>query len=259
MKIEHSTTIHKTLLQVTGNEIDIKSGMPLYVQLKDLIKRRIAENKWKHSEMIPSENELSVSCGISIGTVKKALSVLVDERVLYRRQGMGTFVARSDFKRSFIRFFRYGFDEDNKGKFPSSRILKCKISKPEDRIKEILKLSKKDQVIIITRIRFLKNLPLVLEDIYLPHKVFAGFEKKDITQELLYPIYDTEYNTPIIWADEYLRPQIADENTAEVLGIEPGAPVIAIERIAHTIGDEPAEFRFSIGRGDRFRYHIEIR
>ena len=99
----------------------------------------------------------------------------------------------------------------------------------------------------------------MLEDLYLPQKIFKGFEQVDISQELLYPIYDAKYNTPIIWADEFLWPKIASKKTATVLEIDPGDPVISIERIAYSLEDEPVEFRSSIGRGDRFRYHIEIR
>jgi GntR family transcriptional regulator len=99
----------------------------------------------------------------------------------------------------------------------------------------------------------------MLEDLYLPQKIFKGFEQVDISQELLYPIYDAKYNTPIIWADEFLWTKTASKKTATVLEIAPGDPVISIERIAYSLEDEPVEFRSSIGRGDRFRYHIEIR
>jgi GntR family transcriptional regulator len=242
-----------------GREIDLKNPQPLYYQLKELIRYQITENIWKLDEMIPSENEIAATYGVSVGTVKKSLYVLVNEGVLYRRQGKGTFVARPDFKRSFIRFFRYDLSKDEQGEFPSSKVLSSSIIVPSVRVRKILKLSNKDQVITIKRIRYLKDLPLMVEDLYLPQKIFKGFEQVDISQELLYPIYDAKYNTPIIWADEFLWPKIANEKIATVLEIEPGDPVISIERIAYSLVDEPAEFRSSIGRGDRFRYHIEIR
>ena len=242
-----------------GREIDLKNPQPLYYQLKELIKYQITENIWKLDEMIPSENEIAATYGVSVGTVKKSLSVLVNEGVLYRRQGKGTFVARPDFKRSFIRFFRYDLSTDEQGEFPSSKVLSSTIIVPSVRVRKILKLSDKDQVLTIKRVRYLKDLPLMLEDLYLPQKIFKGFEQVDISQELLYPIYDAKYNTPIIWADEFLWPKIANQKIATVLEIEPGDPVISIERIAYSLVDEPVEFRSSIGRGDRFRYHIEIR
>ena len=231
----------------------------MYIQVTDLIKDQIYKKFWQLDEMIPSENELAVAYEVSVGTVKKALSVLVDEGILYRRQGKGTFVNRPDFKRSFIRFFRYGVDEDPKGRFPSSRVLNSDIITPAKRIRNILKLADNEKTITIKRIRYLKDLPLMLEDLYLPYKIFQGFDEIDISQELLYPIYDEKFKTPIIWADEYLWPTIADSNLAETLKIDPGDPVISIERIAYTYGDEPVEFRNSVGRGDKFRYHIEIR
>ena len=244
---------------MSAYKLDFKGPQPLYIQVTDLIKDHIAKKYWQLDEMIPSENELSATYGVSVGTVKKALSKLVDEGILYRRQGKGTFVNRPDFKRSFIRFFRYGVDEDQKGRFPSSRVLHSDIIVPAGRVKNILKLADNEKTITIKRIRYLKDLPLMLEDLYLPYKIFEGFDEMDISQELLYPIYDEKYKTPIIWADEYLWPTIADSSHAEALKIDHGSPVISIERIAYTYGDKPVEFRKSIGRGDKFRYHIEIR
>ena len=239
--------------------LNLKSSHPLYFQLKELIKLQIADKIWKLDEMIPSENELAVVYDISVGTVKKALSVLVEEGVLYRRQGKGTYVARPDFRMSFIRFFRYGRTEGDEGRFPSSRVLDSDVMAPAARVKTFLKLNDTDNVIIIKRVRSLENSPLMLEDLYLPEKIFKGFDRIDISQELLYPIYDDKYNTPITWADEYLWPEIASIETAKILGIKKGDPVICIERIAYTHGDHPVEFRYSVGRGDHFRYHIELR
>jgi GntR family transcriptional regulator len=114
-------------------------------------------------------------------------------------------------------------------------------------------------VLQIKRLRAFNDLPLMYEDLYLPEKIFAGLDRMDISRQLLYPIYDSRFNTPIIWADEFLEPRLATSEVAGHLGIAPGAPVIFLERIAYTFEDKPVEFRASFGRGDRFRYHIELR
>lgn len=238
--------------------LDSRSALPLYQQIKDLIKRQIANNVWRLGEMIPSENELAAGLQVSAGTVKKALADLVNEGVLVRRQGKGTFVARPDFKRSFIRFFRYGLGS-GPGALPASRVLSCRVIDPPAGVRGVLNLTRGERVIAIKRLRLLEDEPLMLEDLFLPRAIFDGFEKKDISRELLYPIYDAEYDTPIVWAEEFLEPRIAEGEAARYLGLKPGAPVIFIERIAYTLGDKPVEFRSSLGRGDRFRYHIELR
>ena len=238
--------------------LDFNSALPLYHQIKELIKAQIANHVWRMDQMIPSENELARNLEVSAGTVKKAFADLEHEGIIYRRQGKGTFVARPDFKRSSIRFFRYGLGSQQ-GSLPASRVLSCQIKDPPAGVRGVLKLTSPERVIAIKRLRTLEDEPLMLEDLYLPEALFRGFEQKDISQELLYPIYDAEYDSPIIWAEEFLEPRIAEEEAAELLGIKPGATLIFIERIAYTLGDKPVEFRASLGRGDRFRYHIELR
>ena len=239
--------------------IDIQNDKPLYLQLVDAIKARISQNFWHLGMMIPSENVLSKEFGISVGTVKKALSVLVQEGVLFRRQGKGTFVAGPDFSNSFFRFFRYGSITNQSETMPGSKVLNITVGRADHKAAEILQLQAKEKVIKIERIRTLAEMPIIVEDIVIPYQLFKGFETLSLEDELLYPIYNQRFATPIIRADEYLQPETADKHTATLLEIEENAPVINIERIAYTYGDRPVECRYSLGRGDHFRYHITVR
>lgn len=242
-----------------NKQLDFKSVLPLYFQLKELIRRRIADNTWKQGQVIPSENELAEMFGVSPGTVKKAFGELCKEGVLYRRQGKGTFVSKPDFSRSFFRFFRYGVGNNEERIIPNSRVLSSQVIEPPPRVQGILNLRAEEMVIWIKRLRIMMNVPLVIEDLYLPENMFRGFDGIDISQKLLYPIYDEIYGMPIIWADEFLEPRVADSTVAEALEIDPGDPLIFVERVAYTYGDKPVEFRSGFGRGDRFQYHIQIR
>ncbi|MFH1982601.1 MAG: GntR family transcriptional regulator [Pseudomonadota bacterium] len=245
--------------QAKKAHLDFNSALPLYYQLKELIKERIADNTWKQGQMIPSENEMAEMFSVSPGTVKKSFAELCNEGVLYRRQGKGTFVSKPDFGRTFFRFFRYGLGENEAGIIPGSNVLTSQVIIPSESVRATLKLPVEEKVICIQRIRTLMDVPLMVEDLYLPERIFRGFDGIDISNKLLYPIFDERYGTPIIWADEFLAPRVADLKTAEALGIEKGDPVIFVERIAYTYGDRPVEFRSGFGRGDRFRYNIQIR
>jgi GntR family transcriptional regulator len=259
MQSKTSKNVNKLVGYEGRYRLDHRDSKPLYYQLKEIIKLQVREKTWKFDELIPSENVLAETYDVSVGTVKKALSALVEEGILYRRQGKGTFVSRPNFKTSFIRFFRYGIKNSDLNQIPTSRVLASGIIKPTKRTKEVLKLNSNEKIIDIKRIRYLENTPLMVENLYLPHKIFKGFNQIDISQQLLYPIYDEKYNTPIIWADEYLWPSIVNAETAAYLEIHAGDPIICIERIAYTHGDYPVEYRVSVGRGDHFRYHIVLR
>lgn len=239
--------------------IDLSNEKPLYLQLAEAIKKKISSNIWKIGMMIPSENELSREFDISVGTVKKALGLLVQEGVLFRRQGKGTFVATPDFSKSFSRFFRYGQKGVASAESPGSVINEISIINPPAQIAEVLELDESAEVLHIKRVRTLQRIPFSLEELYLPYARFKGLEEIALENQLLYPIYNEQFATPIIWADEYLQPGVADQEAATALGIEVGAPVMCVERLAHTYEDIPVEWRRSIGRGDSFRYHTVIR
>lgn len=246
--------------QIADNKkIDFQDILPLYFQLKEIIKDNIKNKKWKVGELIPSENKMSEAYGVSVGTVKKALTELAAEGLVYRKKGKGTYITRPDFIGSFNRFFLYGLRNENKKVQMESKVLESAVIRPDDRVKETLRLKGRSRVICIKRVRLINDMRYMLETIYLPNHLFKGFESMDISRGLLYPIYERKFNTPVIWAEEFLEPQIADKPKAKLLDLKEGAPLIAVERIAYTFNDIPIEMRLSFGRGDCFRYRLEIR
>ncbi|PLX66675.1 MAG: GntR family transcriptional regulator [Denitrovibrio sp.] len=239
-------------------DLNVQNEKPLYIQLVELIKERIADNIWSIGMMIPSENELARELDVSAGTVKKALNVCVQDGVLFRRQGKGTFVASPDFSKSFNRFFRFA-SKDGEQNIPATETLVLEVIEAPSEIAEKLKITTGEKVIKYRRTRTLNGITFVVEDIYLIYETFKGFENYNLSGKFLYPIFHSDFGTPILWAKEDIHPDVADKNTAELLGIELKAPVMCIERIAYTHKDQPVEVRFSIGRGDTFRYSIIVR
>lgn len=67
---------------------------PIYIQIHNDIKRSIESGKWKIGDRIPSERELAVDFGVSRMTLRQAVQTLVDEGILERHVGSGTYVAR---------------------------------------------------------------------------------------------------------------------------------------------------------------------
>ena len=85
---------------------------PLYAQVKALLVKRIGSGAWKPGEMLPSEFELAAEYNVSQGTVRKALTALETDRLIVRRQGRGTYVARHSRDQTLFHFFRMvGLDD----------------------------------------------------------------------------------------------------------------------------------------------------
>jgi GntR family transcriptional regulator len=69
-------------------------GLPKYLQLKNALAQQIAAGRWEPGHKLPAEDQLVDATGLSLGTVQRALRTLVDEGVLIRRHGAGTYVAK---------------------------------------------------------------------------------------------------------------------------------------------------------------------
>ena len=79
---------------------------PLYLQVCELLARRIADGAWKPNTTLPNEMELAREMGVSSGTVRKALERLEADRLVVRRQGRGTFVVDQAAPEAASRFDR---------------------------------------------------------------------------------------------------------------------------------------------------------
>ena len=223
-----------------------KGSIPLYIQIKDLLVARVTEGKWAPGDTIPSETQLARELNVSQGTVRKAITELVENNVLVRRQGRGTFVATHDVNRALFHFFHIVNDSGTKI-LPESKTLSCRKKRASRQEASKLKLSIGAQVVCVERTRNLDNQPTIIETIILPHSLFGELGKRQARNlpNTLYELYETQFGTTIHRAEEQLRAVAATEHDATLLGLEPGAPLLEIERTALTLGGTPIELRIS--------------
>ena len=234
--------------------------LPIYQRLADLLRRDVTEGRLRPGDRVPSDNELSQAYELSPGTVRKALDLLVQEELFERFHGRGTFVRRPSFDSSLFRFFRFR-GPNGSGAVPEGRILRRSMEKVPSYVARQLHIEEGSQAISMSRVRLIDAIPVVAEEIWLPLDRFAAF--LDIATEeigdLLYPIYDDICGQLVARAEESLTAEAATTETARLLRIETGTPVMLIDRLAKGYDGTPLEWRRSRGRADLFRYHTEIR
>ncbi|MCV6547024.1 MAG: GntR family transcriptional regulator [Cohaesibacter sp.] len=234
--------------------------LPIYQRLADILRRDVTEGRLRPGDRVPSDNELSHAYELSPGTVRKALDLLVQEDLFERFHGRGTFVRRPSFDASLFRFFRFRTPDGTKS-VPEGRILRRTREKVPSYIARQLKIPEGDAAISMSRLRLIDDVPIVAEEIWLPLQRFEAF--LDILTEdvgnLLYPVYDEVCGQLIAKAEESLTAEAASAETARLLRIETGSPVMMIDRLAKGYDGTPMEWRRSRGRADLFHYHTEIR
>jgi GntR family transcriptional regulator len=232
-----------------GNEGSVDAAAPsfspLYQQIKDLLMRSLTLGEWKAGEALPAEPELAQRFKVSQGTVRKALDALTADGLLVRRQGKGTFVAtHTEEKTSLFRFLRIRRNDEQEV-HPISRLLDVRRGKAGAEAARLLVLKPGDPVFVLRRVLDYDGVPTVLDEITLPAARFRGLTRARVEayRGSMYSFFETEFGVRMLKADEKIRALAADPASAAILAVEPGTPLLAVDRVTRTWGDCPVEWR----------------
>ncbi len=242
-------------METSGSQVGFK---PLYSQVRDEIVRRLADGMWQPGTMLPSEQELARTLGVSQGTARKALDFLTSEGILTRRQGRGTFVAEFEESRILFQFFRLAPDVGER-LFPNSRVLNrsSAVASPTERA--ALDLERGAEVWHIERVRKFKEEPILTETLSLPLARFPKLGEFTEIPNNVYRFYSAEYGISIAHSSERIKAVAANGHDAKELGCAEGTPLLLIERTAYDFADNPAEFRQSHCLTTNVHYALDLR
>lgn len=237
------------------------SFSPLYQQIKALILRSLQSGEWRPGEAIPSEIELAARFKVSQGTVRKAVDELAAENLLTRRQGKGTFVATHAEEQVQYRFLRLMPDQPVAESTDSRReFLDCRRLRAPADVARALHLKPGDMVVEIRRVLHFSGCPVVFDDIWLPGRLFKGLTADRLSEYRgpMYGLFESEFGVRMIRAEEKLRAVAADADIAQALQVPQGTPLLSVERLSLTYGDQPVELRRGLYRTDRHYYRNEL-
>ena len=234
---------------------------PLYLQIKDLLVASLASGEWAPGTAIPSEIDLAARYGVSQGTVRKAIDAMAADNLVVRRQGKGTFVAtHTEEAHSTFRFLRVRAD-DGHDEYPRSRLLDVRRGKVTAEIARLLDLKAGDATIVIRRVLEWGGRPVVLDEITLPAALVRGLTRAKLVAYpgSMYGFFETRFGVRMLNAQERLKGVAADAAAANALGVAPGTPLLAVERVAYTFGGRPVEFRRGLCNTTAHHYGNAIR
>ncbi len=235
------------------------SPLPLYFQLKQIIREQIEEGTLKPLDRLPSERELSLRYGISRMTVRQSLTELVNEGLLYRRQGKGTFVASPKIDQGLLGLTGFTEEITARGLRPESRLLSLQRVEASPRVSEALGLSLDKRVIRLERLRLANGNPMALEVTHLPLRLFPGFMEGDFSGSgSLYELMEARYGIRLHRARQVLEAGVAGQREADLLEVPAGAPILMIERVTYSDKGTPVELARAIYRGDRYKFTVEL-
>lgn len=232
---------------------------PLYRQVKQILLQRIASGAWRPGDLLPAEPKLGQDLGVSSGTVRKALDELASEHLVTRQQGRGTFVATHTPTSSLFHFFRL-VDGQGRRVEPTGRELAREQGPASADERARLQLPPRARVIRLKRLRRADGHGALLESIVVPTRFFPNLHAHPgELPNTLYDLYQHGYGKTVRRVAEWLRALLVeDPETGGLLGLEVGAAVLEIDRIAYTFDDVPVEWRRTLVDTSSLRYVSEL-
>ncbi|MGD6775606.1 MULTISPECIES: GntR family transcriptional regulator [Bacillaceae] len=237
--------------------IDKTSPIPIYYQLESYIKNQIEAGFILPGENIPSEREYAENYGISRMTVRQAINSLVNEGLLYRKKGSGTFVSEKKIEQPLQGLTSFTEDMQKRGMTPTSKLIHFEVIPANSFIANELKISEYAPVYEIKRIRLADGEPMALETNYLSANLVKGLTEEKVKASI-YSYVEEKLGLRITHAEQMIESVRATDDHEKLLNIEKDHPMLYIQRNTFLHDGTPLELVRSVYRGDRYKFQIKM-
>jgi len=235
------------------------SKQPLYDQLYRLLRGKIQDGMWQPDDMLPTETELMKQYELSRATVRQALDLLVNDGLIYRQRGRGTFVARPTIEQILGRIISFTEDMQSRGFKPHTTILNRALLAAPEEIAEALQAAPGTELAHIERLRLADDEPMSIESSFLIHRMCPGVIERYDGSGSLRHLLEQSYGIRLVHARQKIRAVAAARPLADQLGIDRGAPLLYIERVSFSDTGAAVELLRTFHRGDRYTLYHELR
>lgn len=220
------------------------------------IKEDILSEKYKPNEQLPFEKELCEKYNVSKMTVKKALDLLVNDGLIIKRRGCGTFVkdiTEKEIQRIIEKKQFSGLTTTSIGHKVTSKVLEFKIINATKEIADILKIEEDEFIYFVHRVRYVDDKAVVIEKTYIPLNLIPGMKLADVKKSIYGYIKD-KLGLNIQSAHSTVRAMKSDELDRKYLNLEKDEPILEVERVAYLDNGKVFEYSFSRHRYDKFEF-----
>lgn len=210
------------------------------LEVSRIIREHIFDKTYAYGNAIPSERELAQTLQVNRNIIRNAIDMLIEEGLLKRLQGKGTYVIKTDIDDSAIHFKGMSELLRKAGYVPNSKVLTTKTRNASHKFSNIFHTAENTKMFQIVRLRSGNNTPISIENTTILHNSIQNIEHIDFQVYSLYDMFSI--NKIHIHTIKHIFSSSRAYNTfAKLLGLENGSPVVSIEIISFTKEGKVAE------------------
>lgn len=253
----HSPHAQPAEAAVAPGKVQPLSAVPLYSQIRELVRRRVLDGSYAPHSQMPSESQMMEAYGVSRITVRQALADLQKEGLIFKIAGKGSFVAKPKAFQNLARLQGFGEAMSPAGYETFSQVLSARRCNVDDAVARQLRVKPGAVVFEIQRLRYLNREPISVDVSYFPLALGRRLANEDLPTRDIFVILENDYGLHLTHADVSIEAITANEVLARQLRCAEAAPLLRIERLTYA-GEQPVDFEYLYYRGDAFQYRLRI-
>ncbi|MGO4385340.1 GntR family transcriptional regulator [Specibacter sp. RAF43] len=234
--------------------LERSSEVSIHIQLRELLRNYIT-NHSKSGRQLPSERDMAEHFGVARMTVRHAVEALVDEELLERVVGVGTFVSHRKLDVQ-VKLTSYSEEMQRRGMTPAAKTLAFEQIPATARLARELQMDEGQPVIRFRRLLLADGEPMSVDENFIPAWRVPGIlEKAPPTS--LYNLLSERYGLVIEWGEDMIEANAATPSIARLLKVDVGAPVLRMERHAF-VSRAMVDYSVSFYRADRYKLWVPL-
>ncbi len=236
--------------------IQKESAVPLHAQLAELLRTQIRHNQLQPGDQLPSERELCEQFSISRITVRKALSTLTQEGLVYSTVGKGSYVSVARLREELQPLSSFTQDMQRRGMHPTSKVLQAQVLPADEDCAARLLVPAGSEVVRLSRLRLADGLPIAVQLSYLPHNLCPDLLRYDFATRSLFEVLRNDYRLQLTRASTVIRAALALPSDARLLKLSLPAAVLISEQTTSLENGAIIEYAQSIFHGERYQLYL---
>ncbi|MBI2017074.1 MAG: GntR family transcriptional regulator [Candidatus Rokubacteria bacterium] len=234
--------------------MNYRPGVPRYLQIADVLRRELRGE----GERIPSEHQLCARFRVSRPTIRQALEVLVQEALLYRHAGRGTFSTPTSGGDRKLRVIGSVDDMMALGEETWFKLLSREVVPVPANIGQALRLPPGASAYRLVGVRHGDTGPFQHITAWMPTAIGEALSEEDLSKTALFGVIERHLGTRIKFLEQTADAALAPRHVAELLQLRPRTPLLLFERIYFAVSGEPVEYAITYQAGRRYPYRIVL-
>jgi GntR family transcriptional regulator len=253
-----STPNHALADVAPGAVIDKGSPVPLHYQLERFLRQGIESGRFAPHSQLPTELELQEHFDLSRTPIRQAIGKLVADGLVMRRRSQGTVVLSRPFEEELQSLSSFTEEVQRRGQRPSARVVQFRSEPASEEDCRYLEIEPNERIWSIVRIRYINDEPVGLILSHIPVALAPHLQQQDFSEtgqaQSIYHVLEHIHDVKLVRATEYFDAVSLDDESAALLRLPAGSPILSRMRISYSAEGKPVAHEQGLYR-IRYRLH----